>query len=305
MFRSPDSTSTPLDHAPLLPEMYLQSHEEFADATQVIDAIIGIVRDRTGVDFSLYRLATIQRRIGNRMISVGAPSLGVYLARLRTDAGEAMRLLERLTIKVSRFYRNVRTFDFLLSDVFPLLAKSRGGAPLRIWSAGCGRGEEAYTLAMLLHTAGIAGTVEATDIDPEALVAARAGVYRIEALTELPQHLANEYLESFEQNGEVCYRVCAAVRAAVNFSHHDLTALTPRDTTASFDLICCRNVSIYLGRDAQQRAFELLNAKLVDGAFLCIGEAEWPLPEVASELTSLGHKTQVFRRVGRTQKAAR
>jgi chemotaxis methyl-accepting protein methylase len=238
------------------------------------------------------------------MISVGESSLGAYLQRLRADAEEASRLLERLTIKVSRFYRNARTFDFLMSEVIPTLAKMCDGAPLRVWSAGCGCGEEAYTLAMLLDRAGVAGTVEATDIDPAALAFARVGIYRAEALAELPQYLAGAYLEPLEGKGESRYRVGDALRERVHFSHHDLTAVAPH-TGASFDLVCCRNVLIYLGRDAQQHAFEILNVALRNGGFLCIGEAEWPLPEVSDDLASQGCQTQVFRRVVRGERTER
>ena len=287
------------------PEIHDQWLEgQRAAEAQFIDDIIAIVHDRTGVDFSLYRRATVQRRIGNRMISIGEPSLDAYLRHLRADAEEASRLLERLTIKVSRFYRNARTFDFLASEVMPALVQMRGNAPLRIWSAGCGCGEEAYTLAMLLDRAGVAGTVEATDIDPAALAFARAGIYRAEALAELPQYLAGAYLKPLEGKGESRYRVGAALRERVHFSHHDLTAVAPH-AGASFDLVCCRNVLIYLGRDAQRHAFEMLNVALRNGGFLCIGEAEWPLPEVSDDLASQGCQTQVFRRVVRGERTER
>ncbi len=296
MFLSPDGDPNAPNNTP----HRCASHAQIADdAARIVDDIIAVVRDRTCVDFSLYRRTTIQRRIGNRMISIGEASLCGYLQRLRADTEEAPRLLERLTIKVSRFYRNARTFDFLLRDVIPALAKMRRGAPLRIWSAGCGCGEEAYTLAMLLDRAGVAGTVEATDIDPAALGFARAGVYRAEALSELPQDLASAYLEPLGESGAPSYRVGAALRERVCFSHHDLTAAAPHDARAPFDLVCCRNVLIYLDRNAQQRAFEAFNAALADGGFLCIGEAEWPLPEVAADLAAQGYKTQVFRRLDR------
>jgi len=143
---------------------------------ELVSQVIGLVRDRTGTDFSGYRHSTIQRRIRNRMICLGIASLDRYVQLLRQRPDEAPALIERLTIKVSRFYRNVRTFDFLRDEVLPVLARKRGSEPVRIWSAGCGRGEEAWTLAMLLERARIAGHVQATDIDPCSLQDAERGV---------------------------------------------------------------------------------------------------------------------------------
>lgn len=262
-------------------------------ADGIVDDIIAVVRQRTGIDFSQYRRATIERRIGNRMISIGASSLRAYLECLRVDSEEATRLLQRLTIKVSRFYRNARTFDALAADTLPALAQARGDAPLRIWSAGCGHGEEAYTLAMLMDTAGVAGTIDATDIDAAALVVARRGVYRPDAFDELPPVLMNAYLDPAGVDG---YRVRDAARERVRFMRHDLTA-SPVDA-ASYDLICCRNVLIYFDRTAQQRAFELLRGALAPDGYLCLGEAEWPLPGVVEEFAPQAHKTQIFRRIG-------
>jgi len=262
-------------------------------ADEIVDDIIAVVRQRTGIDFSQYRRATIERRIGNRMISIGASCMRAYLERLRADSEEAPRLLERLTIKVSRFYRNARTFDALAETTLPQLARARGGAPLRIWSAGCGRGEEAYTLAMLLDAAGLAGSVDATDIDAMALAAARRGVYRPDAIDELPPALMRAYLEPA---GIDAYRVRDAVRARVRFLVHDLTA-QPIGATP-YDLICCRNVLIYFDRAAQQRAFGMLRIALATDGYLCLGEAEWPLPEIAEEFAPQACKTQIFRRIG-------
>src|SRR5690606_12566485 len=151
--------------------------------------------------------------------SIGAASLHAYLDRLRVDWEEALRLLERLTIKVSRFYRNARTFDTLADEVIPALAQARDGAPLRIWSAGCGCGEEAYTLAMLMDATGVRGTVDATDVDPAALAAAADGAYRFDAFDELPSALMRTYLESGVDGR---YRVRDALRERVRFMPHDL-----------------------------------------------------------------------------------
>jgi chemotaxis methyl-accepting protein methylase len=105
--------------------------------------ILRLLLERTGIDFASYCRGTVRRRILNRMISLGSDSLDDYVSRLHGSEEEAVRLAERITIKVSRFYRNASTFDRVRSELLPELAATRS-APLRLWSAGCGHGEEAY-----------------------------------------------------------------------------------------------------------------------------------------------------------------
>lgn len=254
-------------------------------------AVLAATHERTGADLRQYRAPTLVRRVRNRMISVGARDFGEYLERLRADEAEAWALLGRVTIKVSRFYRNVIVFDALRDCVLPTLARLRGRAPLEIWSAGCGCGEEPYTLAMLLEDAGIPGTIRATDIDPAALEAAARGRYRAAALDELPAILSERFLEA---DGDE-FVVAAAVRARVRFARHDLTATAPRE--ARFDLVCCRNVLIYLEPEVQLRALQSLHRAVAPNGYLCLGEAEWPPAPVADVLEALPHKTRIFRAV--------
>lgn len=265
------------------------------DATDAaFGAILQLLRERTGADLSRYRPTTVSRRVLNRMISVGSSTFEHYLALLRADEHEALRLLDRVTIKVSRFYRNPVTFDALRLTVLPALAAANPGRPLRIWSAGCGCGEEPYTLAMLLDEAGIPGTVEATDIDPGALERAALGRRYVSAtLSELPLELRNRYLEP-EDGG---YTVRKSLRDRVRFSRHDLSAELGPPAGGAFDLIACRNVLIYFARGPQERAMHALRAGLAEGGYLCLGEAEWPLPSVAPSLEALPVKTRIFRAV--------
>lgn len=256
-------------------------------------AVIQLVRERVGVDFSQYRPATIERRIRNRMLAVGAACLSEYLQRLTAAPDEAEALVERLVIKVSRFYRNAATFDLLRSTVVPALVAETHRAPLHVWCAGCSGGEEAYTYAMLLDEAGVAGTIHATDIARDALAAAAAGTYRPDALDELPEDLAHRYLEPVSVRGDERYRVVDALRARVRFSRHDVT-VGPLE--GAFSIVSCRNVLIYLQRPAQVRAMHHLSAGLTAGSVLVLGEAEWPSPALEPTLDVLGHKARVFRR---------
>lgn len=262
-----------------------------ADAA-ILDSILAVVRERTGMDFSRYRPATVQRRIANRMISVGVRSLEAYLSLLVSSRDEAQHLLNRLSIKVSRFYRNRVAFEVLRS-VLPALAR-RAPDGLRMWSAGCGCGEEPYTLAMLLEERGLAGSVVATDIDPAALQAAGQGAYAEEAAAELPRELAARFLVRAGRcpPRRSAVAVTPAVRSRVRFSRMDLLA-GAQPAGGPFHVVCCRNVLIYLQPDARNVAFATLRRALAPGGVLFLGEAEWPPEELAAGLSCLG-RSRVF-----------
>ncbi|MCH9828128.1 MAG: protein-glutamate O-methyltransferase CheR [Gammaproteobacteria bacterium] len=258
----------------------------------VIVGILALMHERTGYDFSSYRAQTIRRRIRNRMISVGIHTLTDYLVHLKSVETEASELLDRLTVKVSHFYRNAHTFDMLREEVLPGLYQRFGG-PLRIWSAGCARGEEPYTLALLLEAAGIPGTVLATDIDEAALRAARRGIYLRDALRELPRSLIETGLEPVPGD-ERHVRVRPALRRRVHFQVHDVTGTALPLGTTDFHMISYRNVLIYLQREVQERTLLQMRAVLRDGGCLCLGEAEWPPPSVACSLSPLPQRSRLF-----------
>jgi chemotaxis methyl-accepting protein methylase len=228
------------------------------------------------------------------MLSAGSGSLADYLHLLRGKDGEAERLAQRITIKVSRFYRNRPTFDTLRTVVIPGLAAARRGSRLRVWSAGCACGEEAYTLAMLMDEAGAPGVVDASDVDESALSAARAAVYARESAADLPAELRERYLEPITIAKGDAWRVSVRVTSRVRFVRHDLTREAPIREGARFDLVCCRNVLIYLQPRQQDGVCRLLREAVSEGGFLCLGEAEWPPPAIAASLEPLG-RTRVFR----------
>jgi chemotaxis methyl-accepting protein methylase len=260
-----------------------------------VAAILQLVRERTGADFTRYRQGTVARRIRNRMISVGVSSPDAYLTLLESSEDEAAALVHRLTIKVSSFYRNPECFDAIRTEVLPELAAARAGAPVRIWSAGAACGEEPYTLAMLLERAGLPGRVEATDLDPAALAAAEHGVYTPESVADLPAELASHFLESIGTPRGVRYRVRDEIRRRVRFALHDLTSPVPPPGEGAFDLVCCRNVLIYLGPEAQAEAISAVRAAVAPGGYLFLGEAEWPSASVAATLTPRDRRTRLFK----------
>lgn len=261
----------------------------------VTDDILKVVRHTTGVDFSGYRSQTVERRIRNRMMTLGITDMGHYHRLLRDSSEEVPLLVERLTIKVSRFYRNPLVFDAIRAEILPKLAAL--DRPVRIWSGGCGHGEEAYTLAMLMEEANVPGEVIATDIDPLALHWARMATYDKVAIADLPASLAAQFLTPVSKESPARYEVDQRVRARVAFEHADLTS--PGLTTAEpFDLISCRNMLIYWNPAVQRAIFGHLLSRLRCGGWLCLGEAEWPDRTTLSRLEVSAARLRLFRHRG-------
>lgn len=252
--------------------------------------ILRVVHDTTGVDFSAYRPQTAERRIRTRMTAMGINDHADYARLLRDSTDEMQLLIDRLTIKVSRFYRNPSVFDALRSQVLPELA--RLGRPVRLWSAGCSRGEEAYTLAMMLEEASLPGEVVATDVDPLALEAVRKASYTEAAITDLPASWATHFLRPSSQAPR-SYEVSEAVKQRVVVEQADLMA-PALHRGALFDLICCRNVLIYWNSAAQRTMLNHLLSRLQGGGWLCLGEAEW-LDPVALKLDVASARLRLFR----------
>lgn len=256
----------------------------------VLDDVLAVVRDRRGVDFRRYRRSTIERRLLNRILSARAPSATAYLDSLRDSDGEVDRLIGCLTVKVSRFYRNAPVFDALSALLRTDLRARFAGQPLRLWSAGCGYGEEAYTLAMLLGDT--PGEVWATDIDASALATAGDGRYPEAALRELPAALGKEFLMPA---GPGAVTVRDHLRPRVRFVRHDLDAAAAPPDGAPFHLVCCRNVVIYFQPALQRRALRLLAESLLPGGVLCLGEAEWE-GDLVGMLEPVDRRRKLYRR---------
>lgn len=258
---------------------------------EALEAILARVHTRTGIDLQGYRRSTMRRRVANRMLGARVDSLPRYLELLDASPDETAPLLESLLIKVSRFYRNAGAFDLVRREVLPELAAAACGRPLRVWSAGCGRGEEAHTLAMLLEERGLEGTVAATDVDDGALAEAAAGIYADGAVQELPEELRSRYLERCATKPGA-WKVADAVRKRIQWRHDDLAR---PDAGAEYDLVSCRNVLIYLDRPAQDRVFARLLASLAPAGYLFLGEAEWLPAARLSAVTAAWPRWRLFR----------
>jgi two-component system CheB/CheR fusion protein len=241
---------------------------------------------RSGIDFRSYKPATILRRLRGRMNATSRPTLAGYAAYLESDPEEFARLLNSLLIKVTEFFRDPKLFEYLGAHVLPeLIAEARRDQrELRIWSAGCSTGEEAYSLAIVAAEA--LGDelpwpevrIFATDIDRDAIAFARRGIYPPAALKGLPSGARDRYFVKSDGGYEVTKRL----RALMVFGEHDLGERAP---FPRIDLLLCRNVLIYFAAPMQRVALETFAFSLRPGGRLALGTSEsvMALPEPFEE----------------------
>ena len=242
------------------------------------DDLLAFLADHAVQDISLYKRGTLERRVARRMalVGLGPDEVPRYLQMLRADPAELGLLSTDLLIHVTGFFRDPVVFDHLSASAVPkLLAALPADRPLRIWVAGCSTGEEAYSLAItcleVIEAAGSGARLQilASDIDPEAVAAARAGFYPSDIReTVSPARLARFF--GAEDGG---YRVSSALRDVIVFTVADLLSDPP---FSRIDLVSCRNVLIYLGPEAQRRVIARCCFALRPGGLLLLGAAEMP-----------------------------
>lgn len=241
---------------------------------QAFAAILALVRQRMGVDFSEYKRPTLQRRIQRRMLLHKFDSLKQYLGHLRSHPAEVTALFGDILIHVTGFFRDAAVFQRLKKKVFPRILKGKGpDEPIRIWVPGCSTGEEVYSLAIALtefmderrmrHAVQVFGT----DIHDGGLETARTALY--------PEHIradvSAERLRRFFLKTQEGYRINKGIREMCIFARQNLTTDPP---FSNLDLISCRNVLIYLGVSLQRKVLPLFHYALKPNAFLMLGASE-------------------------------
>jgi two-component system CheB/CheR fusion protein len=262
-----------------------------ADESALRD-VLSFLRTRTGRDFAHYKRATVLRRLGRRMQVNGIDNLGGYINCLRTRPGECAALLQDLLISVTNFFRDPDSFSALQAQI-PSLFEGKGpNEAVRVWVVACATGEEAYSVAMLLsehaRTLEVPPLIQvfATDLDQEAVQAAREGVYP----TAIEADVSEERLRRFFLKEHRGYRVRRELREMVLFAAHDVLHDSPFSRQ---DLVTCRNLLIYLTREAQQRVFETMHFALVPGGRLFIGSSE-AMDEASPLFTILDKKHRIY-----------
>lgn len=247
---------------------------EGSDMEETLHEIFKKIRSRIGHDFGNYRRSSVMRRISRRMRVKQVHTLDQYLNYLDEHTDEVDELFKDLLISVTSFFRDPEAFKALEEQVIPkLFEDKKHDDQLRVWVPGCATGEEAYSIAMLLQEYAVDTSnypeiqVFASDVDEEALQAARQGRYP----KSIEEDISEERLRRFfKVNGDE-YIVKKELKDLVLFASHDLLRNAP---FSKQDLIACRNLLIYLNRDIQEEVFNLLCYSLRPAGWLFLGRSD-------------------------------
>ncbi len=274
---SPAGSSEPLD---------IPREAAADDPQRGLEAILAVVREKTGRDFSSYKHATLVRRSRRRMCLHHTDSFARYAEILEQDETEVRSLARDLLISVTDFFRDREAWEELAQAVIPQIVASKDGSSsagdknqpantVRIWVPGCATGEEAYTVAMLTldeirqQQQPVRLQVFASDIDKGALQVAREGRYPTSIAADVSSQQLEQYFSLHD--GDVHYQVHQQLRDVVTFAEQDLIGDPP---FSQLDLICCRNVLIYLKPSIQTKLLQLFHFAFHADGYLMLGTAE-------------------------------
>jgi chemotaxis protein methyltransferase CheR len=252
-------------------------------SNQEFERIRRLVQERTGISLNAHKRSLVAARLGKRLRALGLSSFRRYAEFLTSPDGEAEieQFVNAMTTNKTDFYRETAHFTFLAKVMIPQLkerAARTGERRIRIWSAGCSTGEEAYTIGMTMADA-LGSTLTwdirilASDIDTRVLAEAEQGIYAAERAAAIPAPLLRRYFLRGvgSQAGRV--KVGRELRSLVHFRWINLLE-EPWPIRTTFDAVFCRNVIIYFDRDARRRLIGRFADILRDGGFLFLGHSE-------------------------------
>lgn len=218
----------------------------------------------TGIDLRLYKRPQMERRLNSLREKHGCKEFGEWLIELKSNPSLLHQFLDKMTINVSEFFRNIDRWESLCQLLKPNV---RSKQTLKAWSAACSTGEEPYTLAILMEQIiGQPYHILATDIDENVLNQARLGKYRAHQVKTMPKY-ATQYLHQQDQE----WQISSQLKQHITFSQHNLLS---DQYPQSLDLIICRNVLIYFTDEAKQQVIREFSNALKIGGLLFVGSTE-------------------------------
>ncbi len=274
--------------------MNLTETSETSD--QEFETLLDYLKRSRGFDFTGYKRASLTRRVQKRMQTVGITGFGEYLDYLEVYPEEFSSLFNVILINVTSFFRDAHVWEYMAEEIVPHVIDNKMiGEPIRVWSAGCASGEEAYTVAMILAEAlGLEEfrsrvKIYATDVDEEALGYARMASYSEKEVANVPPEMLEKY---FEKSGRR-FTFHKDLRHSIIFGRHDLSHDAP---ISRIDLLICRNALMYFNAEAQSKILTRFHFALADGGYLFLGKAEMLLTHTHL-FTPIDLKRRVFTKV--------
>lgn len=252
----------------------ISDNEELFSDKDTLSLIYLTMKRVSGIDFTYYKKTTVLRRIERRMVVTHCPTLSSFAHLLEENQNEVDLLVKDILIGVTKFFRDAEFFEKLKHTViYNILENSGSTDPIRIWSAGCSTGEEAYSLAILFHEAMDEKKLHrdikifATDVDTKAIEQAGKGVFSESIVDDVSaERLTRFFIKRNDQ-----YQICKDIRKMIIFAPHNMLSDPPFGKLA---LICCRNVLIYFQPVLQKGLFAIFHSALKNGGYLFLGKSE-------------------------------
>jgi two-component system CheB/CheR fusion protein len=261
-----------------------------------VETLLEYLKDSRGFDFTAYKRSSLMRRIEKRLQTIGVASHRDYTDYLDTHPDEFGLLFNTILINVTGFFRDPEAWNYLERAIVPRILEDIGPeGQIRVWSAGCASGQEAYTLAMVFaEQIGIEGCrrrvkIYASDVDEEALTQGRHAMYTAQEVQEVPSDVLGRYFERQEDR----YAFRKDLRRSIIFGRHDLVQDAP---ISRVHLLVCRNTVMYFTRETQAKVLERFHFALRNGGFLFMGKAELLLTH-GDLFTPVDLKWRVFTKV--------
>jgi two-component system, chemotaxis family, CheB/CheR fusion protein len=264
------------------------------------ELLLDFLHRSRGFDFGGYKRQTLTRRVLRRMQTVGQSTFAGYIDYLQVRPDEFAQLFNAILINVTGFFRDPNAWHTLSEHVARLVEEKDENEPIRVWTAGCASGEEAYSLAIVLaELLGIEGVLQrakiyATDLDDEALTQARLARYTPKSVEQVPPRL----LETYFTHVGSAYVFHKDLRRAVIFGRHDLLQDAP---ISRVDILTCRNTLMYFNSETQARVLSRLHFALANKGIFFLGKAEMLLTHTTL-FTPIDLKLRLFRRTSRAQR---
>jgi chemotaxis protein methyltransferase CheR len=273
---------------------------------QELRMILNYLDNQRGFDFYGYHAAMLKRRIQKRLFATHCQNFHDYFEFIKNNPNELDQLIDVLTINVSRFFRNSLTFEHIQKMVIPNLNFTKtkeNDSSLRIWSAGCSNGEEAYSMAIILkeyldkESSSVKPNIFATDIDKNALKQALKGTYYSKSIGNAKHSLLEKY---FSKNGDQ-YCISDEIKKMIQFSFYDMldknSTAPPESIFGNFDMVLCRNVLIYFNWEYQEIIFNKIYNSLKTNGYLILGEAEVPTKNFKNKFKRANQCCKIYRRI--------